>query len=646
MRLDLKKNLKKSTTNYCIPKTDANKELEYMQPGVEGSVIKVVNGNPTFNLLNKNDVGLNNIDNTSDINKPISNATQTALNNKENILIKGNITSNDITITGGVGSIIGSGVVLSLNSNGRTRHFSGSEDVTNTISLQANIGDIYFNTATGVVYQKSNLTFPSGLSYITLPSGTWVKLGDFTLNKSKVGLSNVDNTSDINKPISTATQTALDGKENTLTKGNITSTDITITGGTGAIIGGGVSLSLSSTGRARLLYGTVDVTNAVSATANFGDLYINSTSKAVYQKTNLSFPNGLTYIVTTDATWVKLGNYSLTKSDIGLSNVDNTSDLNKPISNATQTALDSKLSVTTAADTYAPIISPVIDQTIGINSQNTFTGYYSRYSLLNTDFDYTNSGLLFNFSHKESGSVISQNVMQLKGNKLRIGNGLDPAYTLDVVGDSNISTNLTVGGNFTLNNISNVETEINSKLSSTTAATTYSALTGNNSFTGNNNFTGSNLFITPIFANSTSTSSFSSITGIWSNTGNLGIFTFRYNTKVGSNTVTWNPINMDANGYVGIGMNPSVSFEVLGASKFNSNVQASSLTVGTAISNYSVIFSVNTTTKASVPAPVMTQAEVLAISSPTKGMQVYNSTINQMCHYNGTEWRKLTDSTM
>ncbi len=32
----------------------------------------------------------------------------------------------------------------------------------------------------------------------------------------------------------------------------------------------------------------------------------------------------------------------LTKADIGLSNVDNTSDLNKPISNATQTALNLK----------------------------------------------------------------------------------------------------------------------------------------------------------------------------------------------------------------------------------------------------------------------------------------------------------------
>ncbi len=34
-------------------------------------------------VLNKNDVGLNNVDNTSDLNKPISTATQTALNGKQ-----------------------------------------------------------------------------------------------------------------------------------------------------------------------------------------------------------------------------------------------------------------------------------------------------------------------------------------------------------------------------------------------------------------------------------------------------------------------------------------------------------------------------------------------------------------------------------
>lgn len=41
------------------------------------------------------------------------------------------------------------------------------------------------------------------------------KTGAVTLAKADVGLGNVDNTSDLNKPVSTATQTALDGKANT-----------------------------------------------------------------------------------------------------------------------------------------------------------------------------------------------------------------------------------------------------------------------------------------------------------------------------------------------------------------------------------------------------------------------------------------------
>lgn len=41
------------------------------------------------------------------------------------------------------------------------------------------------------------------------------RVGDVTLSKADVGLSLVDNTSDANKPVSTATQTALNGKANT-----------------------------------------------------------------------------------------------------------------------------------------------------------------------------------------------------------------------------------------------------------------------------------------------------------------------------------------------------------------------------------------------------------------------------------------------
>jgi hypothetical protein len=92
----------------------------------------------TPNLL-KTSMSLSNVDNTSDLNKPISTAVQTALNAKEP------------TITAG----------------------------------------------TELQYYRGDKTFQ-------------------TLNKAAVGLDAVDNTSDVNKPISSLTQLALDAKQNNL----------------------------------------------------------------------------------------------------------------------------------------------------------------------------------------------------------------------------------------------------------------------------------------------------------------------------------------------------------------------------------------------------------------------------------------------
>lgn len=67
----------------------------------------------------------------------------------------------------------------------------------------------------------TNLTYRwSGSTYIQIASGAVQSVngqtGVVNLTKSDIGLSNVDNTSDLNKPISTATQTALNGKANAL----------------------------------------------------------------------------------------------------------------------------------------------------------------------------------------------------------------------------------------------------------------------------------------------------------------------------------------------------------------------------------------------------------------------------------------------
>ena len=65
----------------------------------------------------------------------------------------------------------------------------------------------------------------------------------------------------------------------------------------------------------------------------------------------------------------------ITKTMVGLGSVDNTTDANKPISTATQTALDLKLASATAASTYAPLASPTFTGTVaGVTSTHVGLG--------------------------------------------------------------------------------------------------------------------------------------------------------------------------------------------------------------------------------------------------------------------------------
>jgi hypothetical protein len=121
-----------------------------------------VNNTSNPHATTKAQVGLGNVDNTSDLNKPISNATQSALDGKEP------------TITAGTTS----------------------------------------------QYYRGDKTFQ-------------------TLDKAAVGLGNVDNTSDANKPVSTAQATAIAAKQDTLVSG----TNIRTINGNSLVGSGNVAIS-------------------------------------------------------------------------------------------------------------------------------------------------------------------------------------------------------------------------------------------------------------------------------------------------------------------------------------------------------------------------------------------------------------------
>jgi len=79
-----------------------------------------------------------------------------------------------------------------------------------------NTGDNATNSQYSGLAASKQDTLVSGTNIKTLEGQSLLGSGNIDLSKSDVGLGNVDNTSDANKPVSTATQTALDTKTNKL----------------------------------------------------------------------------------------------------------------------------------------------------------------------------------------------------------------------------------------------------------------------------------------------------------------------------------------------------------------------------------------------------------------------------------------------
>ena len=257
-------------------------------------VVPVANGGTGASTVAaaKTNFAINNVDNTSDVSKPISTLTQTALDFKENAANK------SITTT------LGTSDVLFPTQNAVKTYVDAvvaGVSIADGSITDSKIASISAGKITGVVSVANGGTGASTVAAAKI---------NFALN-------NVDNTTDLNKPISILTQTALNTKENTANK------SVTTTLGTSDVL--------------------FPTQNAVKTYVDAAVAGVTITDGSITDSKIVSISAGkITGVVPVANGGTGASTAVAAKTNLSLQNVDNTTDFNKPISTLTQAALDIK----------------------------------------------------------------------------------------------------------------------------------------------------------------------------------------------------------------------------------------------------------------------------------------------------------------
>jgi hypothetical protein len=331
-------------------------EIGYLD-GVTSAIQTQINtkapiADPTFtgtvSGISKSMVGLGNVDNTTDANKPVSTATQTALDLKAN--------SSDITelAQDAVNTAIVAGTGLDKS----------YDDVANTITIDID-STVTTNSGTQTLTNKT-LTSPKINEDVAL-SATATELNVLDgITSSTAELNILDGatltTTELNyvDGVTSAIQTQLNAKA-PLESPALTGTPTAPTATAGTNTTQVATTAFVSTAVSNLIDsapGALDTLNELAAAINDDASYAATVTTALGTKAPINNPTFTGTVA------------GITKTMVGLGNVDNTSDVNKPVSDATQTLLNLKASL--ESPTFTGTVAGITKSMVGLaNVDNT-----------------------------------------------------------------------------------------------------------------------------------------------------------------------------------------------------------------------------------------------------------------------------------
>jgi hypothetical protein len=304
VRTDVNKNYVLS----ALPASTLGNWLELLTPAAP---VQAVNGYTGSVNLTKTDLGLGDVNNTSDINKPVSTATQAALDTKANL--------SDVNIA----------LATKIS---RT-------DVNAALALKANITDVNTALDTKISTTDANAALALKANSSDVNTALATKANSSDVNTAlATKISNADATAALALKLDANKVGALSGVASLDAFGKVPTDQIP------AISFSSVKVLKSEA--EMLALSTAVVGSVVIRTDESKNYVLAQANPAVLA----NWVQLLTPAAPVQTVNGKAGTVSISATDLGLGNVQNTSDANKPVSSATQTELDKKVDKVTGKD--------------------------------------------------------------------------------------------------------------------------------------------------------------------------------------------------------------------------------------------------------------------------------------------------------